>query len=189
MLLLGWFCDLDLFKTGWRAAARDLPRFAEEHNLAFEPSSLAHQMGAVHGQWDGYEVHVLPDERATLRVVLRSSGRVRLATFAPRYAAVSDEFVEFSTGNAAFDAFFKTRFAAVELVPQLRESEELHRIVASGLAPWKRKLRFCEVGAVEIRASVAHGWRPFIPIDRAAGLLPVLVQLAAWLEAADGRQR
>ncbi len=187
MLLLSWIFHLDILKTGWRAAAKDLPDFARERGLVFEASTLSHQMGAVRGQWDGHEVYVLPDESATLGVELRSAGRVILATFDPKNASISDELVEFSTGNAAFDGFFKTRFAAADLVPRLKESDELHRIVSVGLAPKKWSLRFCYIGDDDIDVSVKHGRATYIPIELAEEMLPVLVQLADWIEAADGR--
>ena len=171
---------LDVFRSGWRKAKRELPEFAAVHDLEYKPSVAKHEMGSASGQLHGRKVRILPDERARLEVSLRAPD-IQLATYKPQIAP-PENMQAFDTGRSGFDRFFRTRYATREMAEKVGSHKALIELVENRLRKWTFAIRYLEIAPRVMRCSVIYGQSRYIPEDILEKLLPELCELARLID-------
>jgi hypothetical protein len=171
-----------LRKRGQKRAAEELPKLALELKLLLVPARHARALGQLKGSYQGYEVRVDPEESRSISVRFRGSPKIDLRSYqgpiAPPYG-----WVTLSSGDRAFDRFFKTRFIASELAQSLVSDQKPSSLLEPFRGAYDRRVKALTVSADGVRCELDFGNPPHVPASAIRVLLPACVALCAFIES------
>jgi len=183
-MLFGSYLAAKRRQSGKARAAKELPELAQRYGLvarAAEP----HRIGALTGNYEGYDVFVDPDERPRIVVYYASAPAVALRTY-EHEKRIPFGMVSLVTGNAVVDRFFKDRYAAPGRAAALHEAAATF---ASLLEPfggrWTRNVAHLSITAERLECALEFGRPSHIPREAVESLLPAAVALARFVEKAE----
>ncbi|MFO7713054.1 hypothetical protein [Desulfosarcina sp.] len=173
---------IDLTKSGWKEARADYPRLAEKMNLAFKPGELDYHIGEISGVFKTCQVAVKPDDSATIEIRFKSAPDLFLSSIDPDNTDPFTGMVRFDTENAAFDQYFKTRFATPAISAALIEKSSALQFVDRFVKKWARPIQRFDISRHGIACRFKYGGQTYIPASVLESLLPELCNFAEAFE-------
>jgi hypothetical protein len=168
-------------KSGFRRAATALPELGQELGLEYSPPRYARSQGSLTGRYLGRVVRVDPDEQRAILIRFAGAPSIDLRSYErPQRAAPGMKQIR--SGDAAFDDFWKTRFASQAIARRIEESELPSRLSEPFKLAYWRNLRSLSVTESGITCVLDFGNPPYIPADALRVLLPALSALADFVE-------
>jgi hypothetical protein len=126
-------------------------------------------------------VFVDPDEQRKISVHFTGQPRVLLRNYLANQRP-PPEAEHLYSGDRQFDAFFKTRYAGVEVARRIREQKHLGRLLLDFEGAFRRELKQFNVTSSGINIVLDFGNPPYIPSSAVALLLPPLIEFAKILD-------
>lgn len=171
-----------LRKLGRRRAATALPEVAKEFGLELKPPRYAGGQGRLRGRYRGHEVRVDPEDTREIAVRFESPPRVDLRTYEHRLQAPFG-WATLHTGDRVFDRYFKTRFAAKDVLPRFAAVPSPSQYIQVFRGAYARQIQSLAVTTEGVTCRVNFGNPPHIPAEAIRTLLPACAELAAFIEA------
>jgi hypothetical protein len=181
--ILGWLKR----RAGRSLARRGYPELARDLGLSYVPPRYPRGLGSLKGEMRGYRVLVDPDETARVVVRFRGSAPLDLRSY-PHWKRLPPGYTSFSFADRTLDRWLSGRLVkqSAEVEPLLddRFRELLKRVMNLG-----SELKQFAVDSERLEARFDFGTPPYVPPALVRQLLPLLVELAAHIEAGRGAKR
>ena len=174
---------IDLTKSRWKEARADYPRLAKKMNLAFKPGELEYHIGEISGVFKTFQVAVKPDDSATIEIRFKSTPDLFLSSIDPDNTDPFPGMARFDTENAAFDWYFKTRFATPAISLALKEKPSALQFVDRFVKKWSRPIQRFDISRNGIECRFKYGGQTYIPTSVLESLLPELCNFVEAFEA------
>jgi hypothetical protein len=174
---------IDLSKWGWKNAKKNYPQLANKMSLAFKKPALNHHIGEISGTLNGCQVAVKPDENAAIEVRFHATPDLFLSSIDPENMEPYPGMVSFDSDNAAFNRYFRMRFAAPAIAAVLREASGELDFVDQFVKKWARPIQRFDISRHGIACRFHYGAQSFIPTSVLESILPEMCGFAQSFEA------
>jgi hypothetical protein len=180
ILFIGSYLSARRRKSARAQSTERLPKLAPSLNLTHHAPRSPGDIGALSGQFGGYDVRIDPDEAA--RISLRFSGapRVALRTFSFLKRA-PQSFQVMTTAYRQFNAYFVERYASDAVITALLKMGDLDQEVAK-LRASPQPIETLSISDEGIDCRLQFERVVAVSAEAVEYLLPVLVH---WAQAID----
>lgn len=167
------------------SAAAEMPEVAARLGLTFRKPAHPGHIGAVRGEYRGYEVFVDPDERPRAVLYFTGAPSLILRTYEHEKRTPAD-MQRFDTGRGPVDGFFKERYASAAVAQEVMgRAGDLE----AGIAALKRasdKIQHVSLTPERLECAFDYGRPNHVPASAVEGVLSALVAIADAATAKGG---
>src|SRR5947207_839124 len=171
-------------RTGRARAEKELPELARRFGLESKAAGPG-TIGALSGNYEGYDVYVDADERPRIVVYFAAAPAVAFRTY-EHEKRVPTGMTSVLTDNAAVDRFFKDRYASPERAAALHDgASTLGRLLQPFTGRWYRNVSHVSITSERLECALDFGRPSHIPKEALENLLPGAIALARFVEQAE----
>ncbi len=183
LMLVGSYIAAKRRQSGAVRASKEFPELAARLGLTLGPAEPG-RVGTLSGEYEGtHRVFVESHDRPRVVVYFTSAPLVVLRTFEHEKRTPKD-MEPFSSGDAAFDRFFKERFASAPLARAIREkSGALGALIEPFTARWHRNVLHVSITSERLECALDFGRPSHIPREAVENLLAGGAALVRFIES------